>query len=181
MRTLFGSNRGWRTELAMNPEGPICFILLGVATIIGRRLPGALGFCQAFGLSIALGALWVVVFPRYLQDASPSDVGAKSILLLLAGGWIIFADWVVDAMRLICAGKDTSITIPAWVWIIGGLIAASGLLGLVACKKVAFAIPRIPRIALRLCAGIICLAGMLLAVRATIAGLELLRIGTGGQ
>lgn len=184
MRIAFWGNRGWQKELAMNPEVFIFVILLCLAIIIRRGQPGALGYYQILGLSIALGALWVVVFPRHLHDASPSDVAAKSILLLFAGGGIIFADWVagfVDAIRLICAGKDESIAIPAWIWVIGVLGGTSGLVGLTLRKRLSFAIRSCSTIILRFCAALIVFTGILLVVRATMAGTELLRIGTGGQ
>ena len=183
MRISLWGKRGFRKEVATNPEVFIVVILLCLATLWGRGLPGALGFYQIWGLSVALGALWVLVFPRYLRDLSGSDVVSKSIFLVAVGAAIIFADWVAgfaDAIRLMCAGKDESIVVPGWIWVIGGLVGASGLVGVLLRKKLSRAMHSCSIIAIRSYAAIIVFVGVLLIVRATIAGRELLRIGTRG-
>lgn len=183
MKILSWSNRGLGKEVATNPEFFIFLIVLGLITVLGRQVPGALGYCQILGLSLALSGLWIIIFPRYLQRASSSDIAAKSTLLLLAGGMIIFADWVrakFHAIMLIAAGKDALIAIPGWIWVIGGLTAASGLLGILLGKRLSLAVRSCPSIILRLCAVLVLCAGILLIVRATIAGNELLQIGANG-
>ncbi len=179
MRISFWGNRGWRKELGTNPEGYIFVILIYPAIII--RI-GALGCCQVLGLSVALGALWVVLFPRYLQDVSPLDVVAKSIFLLIVGVGIICSDWagaMIHSIRLKVAGENEATAITAWIWVIGGLVAVSGLLGLLMCKRLSLAIRSCPNIVMRLCATFILFAATLLIVRATVVGRELLRIGIG--
>ncbi len=184
MRISLWGKRGFRKEVATNPEVFIVVILLCLATLWGRGLPGALGFYQIWGLSVALGALWVLVFPRYLRDLSGSDVVSKSIFLVTVGAAIIFADWVaglIDAIKLIPAGGNGSIEIPAWTLVIGGLVSVSGLLGVVLCKRLSRAIRSCSRIVLRICAGAILVVAIFLVAEATKAGLELLRVGTSGQ
>jgi len=171
--------KGLRKELATNPEVLILWTLLALATLLDRGEVGALGYCQIWGISLALGGLWAVAFPRYLQEASPGDIVVKSIFLLGVGGMIIFAGWArIAFFRLRYLMLDENrIVIPGWIWAVGWLVGGSGLAGLFLCKRVSLAIRGCSRPLLRLCAILLVLAGILLAVMATEAGNELYRLG----
>ncbi len=178
MKIAFWRDQDFRRELRINPEIFILSILLAASVTCGEM--GALGYGQLWGLSTAIGALWVILFPRYLRDCSPSHIALKSGFIFMLGASIIFSDWIgakFNAIMLIVAGENESMAITGWIWVIGGLTAASGLLGILLCKRLSLAIRSCSNIVIRACAVVILFAAILLIVRATLVGNELLRIG----
>ena len=180
--------RTLRRQLAPHPEIAIFCVLFAVATLIYRQVPpGALFYSLIWGASVALGAFWIVIRPIYLQDALPSDVALKSILLLWTGAQIIFAEWlraVSSEMRMFLLPSETLESGPAemsaWISVVGGLTAVAGLAGLVLCKRISVAFHSRSATFIRACAAVVALVAMLLVVIATMAGIQIIRLASEG-
>lgn len=185
MKNAPGGKRTLRKELAANPEVVIFWILLALATLIYRQVPtGALGYLQIWGISFGLGALWVVMRPRYIQEGLPSDVVMKSVFLLAIGAGIIFAEWLraeFSAMRLFLLSSEALEIRPAqltaWISVVGGLAGVAGLAGLVLCRRVSAAFHNRSATFIRMCAAVVALVAVLLVVIATMAGAQLIGLG----
>ena len=180
--------RTLRRELAANLEICIFLFLLALAIAIYRQVPGALGIGEIWGASLALGALWIVIFPHYLQRSSASDILGKALFLLVAGGMIIFAEWVRAAFVAIAARvfledvlSSGHVAVRVWIWVVGGVIAVAAVIGLFLCKRISVALQNRSTTFVRLCAGVVAVVGVFLVVLSTKAGTELLRhAGDGG-
>ncbi len=184
MRVVPKTRREWSRELLVCPEAYSLILLLLIAGLLGHRLSAALPWSQVWGASTAIGALWVLVAPRYVQKASALDLAVKSMFVLVVGGGLIFAHWVYGAFAGIAhtfeAGEIQRVPVPLWVWAFGTTVGVAGLVGLILCKRLSRAIERTSLTTLRAFAGVVLLAAVLLFVRVTMAGMELARIGTNG-
>ena len=184
MRVVPKTRHDWRRELLVCPEAYSFFVFLLIVGLLGHRLSAALPWCQVWGASAAIGALCVLVVPRYVQKASASDLAVKSIFVLVVGGGLIFAYWVHGVFHGItltmAAGHRQHVPIPLWVWAFGTTVVVAGLAGLILCKKLSRAIERTSPATLRALAAIVLVAAVLFFVRATMFGVEITSIGTNG-
>jgi hypothetical protein len=179
--------RTLRKDLAAHPEVAIIWVLFVLATVIERQELGALGYLQIWGISLGLGALWVVIRPRYFQEGLPSDVVMKSVFLLGTGAGIIFAEWLraeFSAMRLFLLSSEAlesePVEVTPWISIVGGLTGVAGLAGLVLCRRVSAAFHNRSATFIRACAAVVALVAVLLIVIATMAGAQLIGLGPDG-
>ncbi len=160
----------------MCPELYVLPVVILVTIALQGRLSLALPWFQIWGSTTAIGALWVLPFPRYMQRASASDLAMKSISVLVVGGGIILAHWVYSILHggitlTMAAGRGYDVAIPLWVWFFGGSVGGAGLVGLLLCKRLSRSIREASPFILRASAIVVLLAAMVLVARATMAGL----------
>ena len=182
VRVVLRMRWDWRRELRVCPEAYVFPVVLLVAIVLQGRLPGALPWFQVWGSTTAIGALWVLAFPRYMQRASASDLAVKSMFVLVVGFGVISAHWMYTTFHEIAltmvAGHRQHMPMPLWVWLFGGAVGVAGLAGLLLCKRLSRSISKTSPVVLRVSAIVVLAAATLLVAKATMVGLELRSIGT---
>ena len=178
----FKNKERWFKEIKANPEVFVLSFLLIIA-IVTQKV-GALGYCQIWGITVAIGALWVILFPNYLQDSSSSTVAVKFIEILTVGMCIISVDLIEGMIGSLIMdinnGEKTGV-ITIWILFIGVLLMIFGLLGSILCKKLDLIIRKVSKLKLRLYASVVFATAIFLIVKVNIANTKLISFGHIGE